>query len=224
MIPAKPRSYGKVKLPSREDALRRLEDFPPSYRSLRAHALMTRDVSLEIARQLKENGVQVNEEMLQVAHPVRARVKMVMEAFNAASKRGAIDERDPLKLRAHAARALGKIVGKASPALGEMVSKYYALDNPAILKGLKAEDFPFLAAGYLTRGERKAGGSYSHAVVSSREALEILKKEQPGHDALLEGEYRECVLPLLQWLENNGVDFKKIRLQANKRIRRGDYY
>jgi hypothetical protein len=200
--------------------MRHLNNLPLGLRSLRKHALIASDVSFEIARALSERGHELNATMPAIAHLVRVRVKAIQDRYRSSAGSNA----NPLQVRAAAIRTLGQLAERSySHPLREMVSKYYALHNPEVLKGLKIEDIPFLAAGYMVRGVREPDGSYVHYVVTPKKALGILTREQPENTEFLEAEYRQSILPLFKWLQKNGVDVRRVCETITGAMRRGVY-
>ena len=68
----KPLSYGKrVKVPNKLELFRRLTKLPPKFQPAVIQALITHDVSMEVAREMQKRGIELNTKMVSATHLAR---------------------------------------------------------------------------------------------------------------------------------------------------------
>ncbi|HLC38409.1 MAG TPA: hypothetical protein VJI71_03070 [Candidatus Norongarragalinales archaeon] len=204
----KPASYGKCPLPDKGKLLDRLKPGVLNRVAIRRHAIVTTALSFGIAGELEKRGFKLNGKMLETAHIARALSLRLRKVTGFEREKAILAAGELMKRQGH-------------PELAEMVSKYYSLHEPGIIRKLKLEDVPFLMAGYMTR-EVETGAGKTHRIMHPERAFEILCEQQPERREFLEKEY-ENVKILTKWLEKNGVNLKVIARKINFELTRGDY-
>ncbi|NYZ75461.1 hypothetical protein H0O03_04350 [Candidatus Micrarchaeota archaeon] len=191
---------------------------PARYASVKAQALLAREVSNAIAEEMEKQGIPLNRELVDAAHLARPMFRHL--GIGSTQNVGATKElRHTLVTKEYLRRVLD------AKELSTMVTKYYSLGKPGVLPHLRTEEIPFLIGGYMTWGDEK-NGEWKHSVQTPEQILglnlrQIEEKRLPQETAesrrkFLQEEYSNGVLPLARWLAERGINLSKIAEKINQ--------
>jgi len=208
----------------RKEFLRRLQKLPTDFKPAIEQAKITASVSRLIAEGLHRAGIAIDANLVEKAHLARPMFRHLGGGSAEHFKAGLAMPRHTKVTKEVLERVF------KNPNLGEMVGKYYSLGKEGVLKGIKAEDAAFLIGGYMTWGVKnpKSGKwAYSIWLPSEiyRKNIAIASRLQGNQKAerkdFLEKEYKNGVVPLVQWLGLMGIDLSAIKGQINGKIKAG---